>query len=47
MYGRYETVDELGLSFDYVQAKPGECVVWSKRTYLPPQGHEPLAFHLP
>ena len=36
-----ETVEELGMSFDYVQAKPGECVVWSKRTYPPPHGHEP------
>ena len=27
----YATVDELNLKFDYIAAKPGECVVWSKR----------------
>ena len=30
--GSYDTIDELKMKFDYVQAKPGECVVWSKRT---------------
>ena len=29
--GRYNTVDELDMSMDYIGAKPGECVVWSKR----------------
>lgn len=29
---QYETVDELEMKFDYVAAKPGDCVVWSKRT---------------
>jgi len=28
----YETVEELDMTFDYVGAKPGECVIWSKRT---------------
>lgn len=30
--GAYATVDELDMKFDYIAAKPGECVVWSKRT---------------
>jgi hypothetical protein len=33
--GEYGTIDELDMTFDYVQAKAGECVVWSKRCALP------------
>ena len=28
----YETLDELKMRMDYIAAKPGECVVWGKRT---------------
>lgn len=28
----YDTVEELDMSFEYVGAKSGECVIWSKRT---------------
>ena len=27
----YSSVDKLGLEFEYVAAKPTECVIWSKR----------------